>query len=326
MTGLADDLRFHARALGDYLHYWESSGDRERAGVSEDEAAYHLLEHAGWLDRHAGASEWAGELRALPADDRRRLARAACRYAGGITWADRARRLLAADALSADEFEEVEDLLVRRDALETVWAVARELVADFLSADSETGRGLALARCVAAEIDEVLAGRPDVASVAARVLGALPPPLPVPAELSAGWWYAGVRDLDRWYSEPPFRFAPRAAPRPAQRFEPDPEFALAASAAVQHRLLKGSGGEVLNVRWFPRDPGGRVYTVALDPVPADREVTLLLDERVVEPVAPADYLAAQRLLYMYVPPEAADRLADPGARLRVEWKDNPGAV
>src|SRR5262245_10418581 len=120
MTSPGSDLRFHAEALRDYLLCWESDAHRRRRGVSEEEAAYHLLEHAGYLDRYGTSPSWVAQLRMLPPADRRPLVQAACRYTRGMTWAERARRLLAPEALSAEAFEEVEDLLLRRDALETV--------------------------------------------------------------------------------------------------------------------------------------------------------------------------------------------------------------
>ncbi len=201
MTVYSSDLRFHAEGIRDYLTCWESAEDRQHRGVSKEEAAYHLLEHAGWLDRYGGSLSWGDELRALPAEDRRLLVGAASRYATGMTWAERARHLLSTEAFSAEDFEEFEDLLIRRDALETVWSMARVLAADLLASDAETSRQLAWMRCLAAEIDDELVQRPDAVSVAARILDALPPPLSLPTELSAGWWYAGVRNLAAAYQQ-----------------------------------------------------------------------------------------------------------------------------
>jgi hypothetical protein len=328
MTDAASDLRFHAEALRDYLLCWESADIRLRRGMSEEEAAYHLLEHAGWLDRYGAASTWVDELRSLPAEDRRRLIGAASGYAGGMTWAERARRLLAAEALSPEELEAVEDLLIRRDALETVWSAARMLAADLLATDAETGRSLAWTRSLAAEIDDELAQRPDVVSVAARVLNALPPPLTVPAELSAGWWYAGVRDLGAAYQRPvlpPRRSVPAPAPTPLL-FVADPEYALAAARQGEeetYRLVAASGERLL-LRVFPRDASGQLYTLAIDPVSASQEVTLYIDDERIESVRPPEYVVAQQLVYLTVTADVYRRLTVPTARRWAELRERDG--
>jgi hypothetical protein len=326
MTGLGINLRFHAEALRDYLLCWESADHRAGRGMSEEEAAYHLLEHAGHLDRQGIPPSWAAELAALPPAERRRLVGAACRYTRGMTWAERARRLLALEALSADAFEEVEDLLLRRDALETVWAVARALADDLLAADAELGREVALARCVAAEIDEELARRPDVLSVAAEVLAGLPP-LPAAArELDTGWWYAGVRDLARTYEQPLLPRRRVVLSSPSLHFVDDARYALAAAGegGEQPFHLAADSGEELLLRVFPRDAGGRVYTLALELVPAAREAVVRIDGKEIEAVAPLEYFAPQQLLYLFVTEEVARRLTAPGAHRSVELRERPG--
>jgi hypothetical protein len=280
MTDPSSDLRFHAKALSEYLLCWESAETRQRRGVSEGEAAYHLLENAGWLDRYGASSSWVDELRALPVEDRRRLVGAASRNAAGMTWAERARRLLSVEALSPEAFEEIEDLLIRRDALETVWSAARTLAADLLGSDAETGRRLAWLRCLAAEIDDELAPRPDVVSVAARVLNALPPPLPIPAELSTGWWYAGVRSLAAAYDAPVrFRRPVVTAPPRTVRFRvAETELAMAAAKKeeVWELRLVSDGDREVSVRVYPRDSAQQQYTLELAPVGPTEHAVLML--------------------------------------------------
>lgn len=325
MQDLASDQFFHAEALRDYLLCWESAEHRRRRGVSESEAAYHVLEHAGYLDRH-GPPSWVAELRQLPAEDRRALVLAACRYTEGMTWAQRARRLLAAEALSAEAFEEMEDLLLRRDALETVWTVARGLADDLLQADPPLRRVVALSRCVAAEIDEQLAGRPDVVSVAAEVLARMPPPLPAPSSLSEGWWFASIGRLSDEYAQPlPIRRVRPAEAAPPLRFEADPQYALAAATSDDETVyrLAAVSGEKLQMRAFPRDSSKRVYTLALEPVPTSKEAVVLLDGEPIEQAAPPEYLAEQQLLFLFVTEAVHGRLSGPAARRSVELRQRP---
>jgi hypothetical protein len=245
-----------------------------------------------------------------------------------MTWAERARRLLAVEAISPEELEEVEDLLIRRDALETVWSAARMLSADLLTTDAETGRLLAWMRCLAAEIDDELAQRPDVVSVAARVLKALPPPLSVPAELSAGWWYGGIRDLGAAYQYPalPTR---RSVPAPASAaliFVADPEYALAAAGEGEEETyhLVAASGERLLLRVFPRDASRQLYTLAIDPVSASQAVTLYIDDKRIESVRPPEYIVTQKLLYITVTADMHRRLTVPTARRWVELRAKGG--
>jgi hypothetical protein len=245
-----------------------------------------------------------------------------------MTWSERARRLLRVETLSAEDFEEFEDLLIRRDALETVWSVARLLVADQLTSDVETSRCLAWIRCLAAEIDDELAQRPDAVSVGARILAALPPPMPLPAELSAGWWYAGIRNLEAAYHSPVVLSPQRQALPSAGslRFMADETYALAAAGEPEEETysLKASTGEKLQLRIFPQNASRQLYTVALNPVSEAQEVTLFIDDEKIEPARPPEYVAAQQLVYFSVTVGVYHRLTARTARPWVELQPKDG--
>jgi hypothetical protein len=243
---------------------------------------------------------------------------------------------LSAEVLSPEELEEIEDLLVRRDALETVWSVAHALATDLLASDAEANRHLAWMRCIAAEIDDELAQRPDVVSVAARILNALPPPLPVPGGLSAGWWYAGVRNLEAEYEDldtdyerlllPPRHSIVLPPSAPPLRFEAEPQYTMAAAGEGDEQTysLVTKSGERLLLRVFPQDASRQVYTLALDPVSASQEVALFIDDERIEPVRPPEYVTAQHLVYLTVTVDVYRRLIASTARRWAEVRERDG--
>ena len=47
-----DLLRFHAESLREYATFWFDPDSRQDSDVSEEEAAYHLCEHAAMLFRY----------------------------------------------------------------------------------------------------------------------------------------------------------------------------------------------------------------------------------------------------------------------------------
>jgi hypothetical protein len=325
------DVRFHAEALREYLSCWESPEVRRELGVPEDEAAYHLLEHAGWLDRYGEKPSWIEELCRLPAENRKELVRAACAYVRRMNWAERARAMLSREALAADDLEHLENLLIRRDALETAWLVARRVVDDLLRTDPSTARQLAEARCVAAEIDDILASRPDAVSVAAEVLSAFPRPLPAPEALERGWWFAGVRSSAQAF--PPLRFSRTSpvtlAPRRIRFRAEEPCLALAASAQPEEwaRGFVAETGARLVIRAFPSaGPAEAAYTLAVTPVGPGQEVTLSFDDAPLIPLRAPQRVERQQLLYLTV--KAADflQIKDFPDRLTVELTEAAPAL
>jgi hypothetical protein len=224
----------------------------------------------------------------------------------------------------------VEDLLIRRDALETAWTVARSLADELLTADAETRRQLAAARSLAAEIDDELIQRPDVVSVAGRVLNSLPPPLAVLAELSSGWWWnAEVRSLGAAYQQSIVPARPLASPKLALiRFEAEPNYSMAAASDSDQFVdsLVAASGQKIVLRAFLRDAGRQVYTLALHPVEEFQEATIFVNDQEIKALAPPEYFAPQRLLYLFVAKEDHDRLIAPyaGRSVVLRKRQTPG--
>lgn len=325
------DVRFHAEALREYLSCWESPDVRRELGVAEDEAAYHLLEHTGWLDRYGEQPSWVEELCRLPADNRKELIRAACAYLGRVNWAERARGMLSQEALAADDLEHLENLLIRRDAMETAWLVARRVAEDLLGTDQSTVRRLAEARCVAAEIDDILASRPDAVSVAAEVLSAFPRPLSAPETLERGWWFAGVRASSQAF--PPLRFARSSpvtlAPRRIRFRAEEPYRSLAAAPQPEeweHSFVADTG-EKLVVRAFSAAGSAEAaYTLALAPVAPGQEVMLSLHDAALVLLRSPQRVDRQHLLYLTVKATDFLRIKDSPDRLTVELTEAAPAL
>src|SRR5262245_30232642 len=229
VTAMADPdlLLFHAQALRDYATFWFDPEARQASDVSEEEAAHHLCEHAAMLFRYTGREDGPEGLTGQPPERRRSLVLAACRYLGGLTLIDTARRLLTEEDLDADERTELEDLVIERDALEEVLTLATRLVADLLrDGGGELRRELATARSVVAELDDVLWDRPDVLSAACRVLAGLRAQLAVRPDERAQWWFGKALSLDESFEGGSLQELLAAAAPPARA----PSTATATSA------------------------------------------------------------------------------------------------
>jgi hypothetical protein len=192
-----DLLRFHAESLREYATFWFDPDSRQDSDVSENEAAYHLCEHAAMLFRYTGREDYLKGLTGQPTERRRSLVLAVCRYVGGLILIETARRLLSTDILDGDQLSEFEDLLIERDALEEVLALATRLVADLLRGGDGDLRGeLATVRTLVADLDDSLWSRPDVVSVASRALAGLRSQLAVPPDERVQWWFGKAAFLD----------------------------------------------------------------------------------------------------------------------------------
>jgi hypothetical protein len=195
-----DLLRFHAESLREYATFWFDPDSRQDSDVSEEEAAYHLCEHAAMLFRYTGREDYLKGLTGQSPEQRRSLVLAVCRYVGGLTLLDTARRLLSTDILDEDQLSEFEDLLIERDALEEVLALATRLVADLLRGGaSDLRRELARAKTLVADLDDTLWSRPDVVSVACRALAGLRSQLAVRPDERIQWWFGKAMSLDETF-------------------------------------------------------------------------------------------------------------------------------
>jgi hypothetical protein len=195
-----DLLRFHTQSLREYAAFWFDPDSRQDSDVSEEEAAYHLCEHAAMLFRYTGQQVHLRGLEEQPPERRRLLVLAVCRYLGRLALTDTARRLLLRDCLDDDELTQFEDLLIERDALEEVLGLATRLVADLLrGGDSDLRRELATARSVVAELDDALWSRQDVVSVACRALAGLRSQLAVRPDERVQWWFGKAMSLDETF-------------------------------------------------------------------------------------------------------------------------------
>jgi hypothetical protein len=221
-----DLLRFHAESLRDYATFWFDPDSRQDRDVSEEEAAYHVCEHAAMLFRYTGREDYLQGLMGQPPERRRSLVLAVCRYVGGLTLLDTARGLLSTDILDEDQVSEFEDLLIERDALEEVLALASRLVADLLrGGDGDVRRELATARSAVAELDDALWSRPDVVSVTCRALAGLHSQLAVRPDKRIQWWFGKAMSLDETFEQGGLQqllavAAPTAPPAPSDSVIP----------------------------------------------------------------------------------------------------------
>lgn len=197
--------KFHDAMLAKYVECWHYTDARAEHDVSEEEAAYRILEHAGNLWRYEGTDRILDALRELEQDERRRLVLAACRYTDSINLAEQASHMYRHEALEAEQMEFIETVLVRRDALEVVLSTMAAACSGRVSSDAELRRALAQARCVAAQIDDVLLDRPDIIAIASSAMDGLYGQIRCPVDRRAYWWFNAVQmlgcDIEREWEE-----------------------------------------------------------------------------------------------------------------------------
>lgn len=214
-------LQFHAQSLREYATLWFDPEVRQERNVSEEEAAFHLCEHAAMLFRYTGQETCLKGLTVQPPEQRRSLVLAVCRYLGKFTLADTSRRLLSADALDPDQLTELEDLVIERDSVEEVLTLATRLGSDLIrEGDGDLRRHLATARSTVAELDDLLWERPDAVSVACRALGGLRSQLASQPDNRAQWWFGKAVALDEIFETESIHGLLGIAP--AARHEPSP--------------------------------------------------------------------------------------------------------
>jgi hypothetical protein len=269
-----DLLRFHAQSLQDYAAFWFDPVARQESEVSEEEAAYHLCEHAAMLLRYTGREMYLQGLAEQPPDRRRSLILAVCRYLAGLALTATARRLLSDDVLDADQLSELEDLIIERDALEEVLAVAARLSADLLrDGDGELRRELATVRSVVAELDDLLWERSDALSVACRALAGLRAQLAAAPDERAQWWFGKAVALDETFEQGSLRELLDSPAPPLRPARPEGVIPLAASLFARReasvRLAAADMASALSVpslgAIIPELLGVRVVVTRLDP-------------------------------------------------------------
>jgi hypothetical protein len=213
----SDILRFHSQSLRDYAVLWFDPETRRDLEITEEEAAYHLCEHAAMLLRYTGQAANLAGLMGQPPESRRSIVLAVCRYAACLTLTDTARQLLAEDVLDADQITKLEDLIIERDALEEVLSLAVRLVADLVrNSDVDLRRYLATARSSVAELDDILWVRQDVLSVASRALTGLRAQFAVRPDEQTHWWFAKAATLDESFEQGSIYELLRVAPASGQ--------------------------------------------------------------------------------------------------------------
>lgn len=268
-----DLLEFHAQSLREYVSLWFDPEVRQDRGVSEEEAAFHLCEHAAMLFRYTGQEACLNGLSLQPPEQRRSLVLAVCRYLGGLTLADTSRRLLSADILDADQLTELEDLVIERDSVEEVLALATRLAEDLMHEGcGDLRRHLATARSIIAELDDILWERPDALSVACRALGGLRSQLANQPDNRVQWWFGKAAALDEMFDTksidqllgvaPGARYesSPQVIPFSAFLFMPT-EMHMGLAAADE-----SSRGTVASLNTIiPELPGVRVLVTRLTP-------------------------------------------------------------
>ncbi len=193
----AEDLAFHEESFREYLAFWNDSRLRATAEMTEADAAYHVFEHGGLLQREGGkAHSVMQQLRELPMDECIRLVRAACQFTLDFSLPDHLARVFGLDLVDPDEMAEIEHVLVQRDALDAALRLAILLVGDCVKHDDELLADLATACCVGPELDDTLLTRPDIIGPASRILQGISDPA------TAATWLRKARAFDERFQEP----------------------------------------------------------------------------------------------------------------------------
>jgi hypothetical protein len=92
-----------------------------------------------------------------------------------------------------------ETLLLERDGMQAALSLACDLVANEIAADKDLRHALALTIGTMAEGDELLLARPDIISVASRILEPLKAIVAVELDHNTYWWLYRARDLDQQF-------------------------------------------------------------------------------------------------------------------------------
>ncbi len=294
-----DLLQFHAQSLREYAALWFDQDACQEEELSEEEAAYHLCEHAAMLLRYTGQEVYLQGLAEQAPDWRRSLVLAVCRYLTGLGLIATARRLLSVDVLDSDELTELEDLIIERDAIEEVLALATRLSADLFH-EGELRRELATSRAIVAELDVILWTRPDALSVACRVLAGLRAQLAIEPDKRGQWWFGKAVDLDENFERKSLvellddTAVTKRSPRPKDVVDLSSSLFVQRPSTVQVALAAADVPSVLPApslaTLIPELPGMRAVVTRLD---ANTYQFVFVDDRTREHSA---YLDGHRLV------------------------------
>lgn len=183
-------IQFHRDARERYLRAWREIVCQPDSLTCRTETAFHLLEHTEMLFFCTGERCVQEDLRSLRPFD---LVLGASERIVGMTLTDEATTLLQPDVLDPDQIDVVEMLLLRRHALQGVVSLIRDL-ADL--SDPHQRQAVVRAVSAIAELDDVLLARPDVISVASRILDPVRDDLVVDLPPREYWWLYWARELD----------------------------------------------------------------------------------------------------------------------------------
>lgn len=198
-----DLTSFYDQSYSDALDWWRKPARRFQLEISEEEAAYLVLENVALLIRRReyGRQPRVGDI--IPADlaqmaqdEKVRLVAAACKYAQEFSLPAHFNRILQTNLLEPEEIEEIEHVLCQVDGLDAAVSVAAELVRPLLENNPELLAQLAQTRCVVATLVQQLSGRPDIVSVASRLVLVQRNPCYLEDGRAADW-FTRFREWDR---------------------------------------------------------------------------------------------------------------------------------
>ena len=202
--GRKDWLRYHAHMLASWLARTSPDKEPARGEATQEEVAFEILRHCALVQRYGGPDTLNDEMASVPPDVWHWLVLAAARYMETVAFEQQAQEIIRADALSDEDMEAAEDLLIMRDWCEAAWQLAREKVKDRIETDRNLVAALARALSAISAGDELLRSRPDVIGVASRILE---PFLQMAHEAGTVlsprdyWWMFEARQADRAFEE-----------------------------------------------------------------------------------------------------------------------------
>jgi len=198
-------IRYHTERTEKYLEFFGSEAQRNTVGMSVGEAAYNVLMHAGLLFRYSGSEEIIKLAFDNMSDDLiTEIQVSAIRYASSTTILARAELILHKDYLEEDEIMQIEDLIISRDGLEAMLLLSVKLSLKFIeNGNHDMLVALSNLRVLAAEFDDLLLTRPDIASVCSRSIRWLRDMIAIDfskEERSNHWWFYKAVELDDRYT------------------------------------------------------------------------------------------------------------------------------